>query len=161
MSTRIRQSPVHTFPNTDEQLLRSKLPAKQIWLQPKVVDAHQDLKHRQLRQKSRQQAGTSPLPQLNQGDVVCVQKGKVWEPAVIRGSHIQLCSYLVQSQHGHLRRNRRHLGKTNELSPLFVPPVGAAPSRPVAPPDDTQATQMTHDRVTRSGRVVKAPLRYQ
>ena len=57
-----------------------------------------------------------------------VQMGKVWEPAVVRGSHIQPRSYLVQSQHGQLRRNRRHLSKTNELPPLFVPPVGAAPA---------------------------------
>ena len=106
----------------------------------------------------------SPLPQLNQGDVVRVQRGKVWEPAVVRGSHIQLRSYLVQSQHGQLRRNRRHFGKTNELPPLFVPPVGATPADqlltatnvgapqvrevPAAPPEpvDTQATQTTHDR---------------
>ncbi|KAI0225718.1 hypothetical protein LSAT2_023512, partial [Lamellibrachia satsuma] len=53
---------------------------------------------------------------------------QVWEPAVVRGSHIQPRSYLVQSQHGQLRRNRRHLSKTNELPPLFVPTVRAAPA---------------------------------
>ena len=140
-------------------------------LQPKVVDAHKDLKHGQLRQKSYYyDKGTSPLPQLNPGDVVRVQRGKVWEPAVVRGSHIQPRSCLVQSQHGQLSRNRRHLSETNELPPLFVPPVGAAPADqsltatniggpqvrevPAAPPEpvDTQATEMIHDCITRTGR---------
>ena len=70
-------------------------------------------------------------------------------------------------------RNRRHLSKTNELPALFVPAdqlltatsVGAPHERemPAAPPEpvDTQTTQMTHDRVTRSGRVVKSPVSYQ
>ena len=133
-------------------LLRSKLPTKQTLLQPKVVDAHKDLKHRQQRQKSYYDKGTSPLPQLNPGDVVHVQRGKVWEPAVVRASHVQPRSYLVQSQHGQLRRNRRHVIKTNELPALFVPEdqlltatsVGVPHERevPAAPPEpvDTQTT---------------------
>ena len=142
-----------------------------------MVDAHKDLKHRQRRHKSYHDKGTLPLPQLNPGDVVRVQRGKVWEPAVVRASHVQPRSYLVKSQHGQLRR--RHLSKTNELPALFVPPVGVAPADqlltatsvgapherevPAAPPEpvDTQTTQMTHDRVTRSGRIVKTPVRYQ
>ena len=173
-----RNTPVSGLQYTPSQmlmsrLLRSKLPTKQTLLQPKVVDAHKDLKHRQRRQKSYYDKGTSPLPQLNPGDVVRVQRGKVWEPAVVKASHVQPRSYLVQSQHGQLRRNRRHLIKTNELPALFVPAdqlltatsVGAPHERevPAAPPEpvDTQTTQMTHDRVTRSGRIVKTLVRYQ
>ena len=49
-----------------------------------------------------------------------IQRGKVWEPAVVRSAHVNLRSYLVQSQHGQLRRNRRHLSKTDELYlPVF------------------------------------------
>ena len=120
-----RNTPVSGLQYTPSQmlmsrLLQSKLPAKQTLLQPKVVDAHKDLKHRQLRQKSYYDKGTSPLPQLNPGDVVRVQRGKVWEPAVVRASHVQPRSYLVQSQHRQLRRNK--ISKTNELPPLIVPP---------------------------------------
>ena len=168
-----RNTPVSGLQYTPSQmlmsrLLRSKLPTKQTLLQPKVVDAHKDLKHRQRRQKSYYDKGTSPLPQLNPGDVVRVQRGKVWEQAVVKASHVQPRSYLVQSQHGQLRRNRRHLIKTNELPTdqlLTATSVGAPHERevPAAPPEpvDTQTTQMTHDRVTRSGRIVKTPVRYQ
>ena len=44
----------------------------------------------------------------------------MWEPAVVTGPHIQPRFFLVQSQHGQLRRNRRHLYKTNEAPPLFA-----------------------------------------
>ena len=40
------------------------------------------------------------LQLLNHGDVVRVQRGNVWEPAVVTGPHIQPRSYLVQNQHG-------------------------------------------------------------
>ncbi|KAK2165861.1 hypothetical protein NP493_1347g00026 [Ridgeia piscesae] len=53
-------------------------------------------------------------------------EGKVWEPAVVRSAHVNPRSYLVQSQHGQLRRNRRHLSETNELPPLFLPAVETA-----------------------------------
>ena len=104
---------------------------------------------------------------------LCAFRGKGLEPSVVKASHVQPRSFLVQSQHGQLRRNRRHLSKTNELPALFVPAdqlltatsVGAPHVRevPAAPPKpvDTQTTQMTQDRVTRSGRIVKTPVRYQ
>ena len=161
------------------RLLRSKLPTKQTLLQPNVVDAHRDLQCRQQRQKTYYDKSASPLQQLNRGDVVRVQKGNVWEPAVVTGPHIQPRSYLVQSQHRQLRRNRRHLYKTNEASPSFASIDGTAAVRhpprasvvspeqprdvPAAPPepDNTQETQSVRDRFTRSGRIVKTPVRYQ
>ena len=161
------------------RLLRSKLPTKQTLLQPNVVDAHRDLQCRQQRQKTYYDKSASPLQQLNRGDVVRVQRGNVWEPAVVTGPHIQPRSYLVQSQHGLLRRNRRHLYKTNEAPPLFASIDGTAAVRhtprasivspeqprdvPAAPPEpvNTQETQSVRDRFTRSGRMVKTPVRYQ
>ena len=52
-----RNTPISGLQYTPSQmllsrLLRSKLPTKQTLLQPKVVDAHKNLKHRQRRQKS-------------------------------------------------------------------------------------------------------------
>ena len=105
--------------------------------------------------------------------------GKVWELAVVRSAHVNPRSYLVQSQHGQLRRNRRQLSKTNELPPVFLPAVETssvdhplttprvdAPQLrevPAAPPEpaDTQETLVTHDRVTRSCRIIKTPTRYR
>ena len=161
------------------RLLRSKLPTKQSLLQPKVVQAHDDLTRRQQRQKLYYDKRASPLQKLSPGDVVRVQRGKVWEPAVVRSAHVNPRSYLVQSQHGQLRRNRRHLSKTHELPPVFVPAVETssvehplttpcvdAPQLrevPAAPrePADTQETLVTHDRVPRSGRIVKTQARYR
>ena len=82
------------------RLLRSKLPTKQTLLQPNVVDAHCDPRCRQHRQKMYYEKCASSLQQLNPGDVVRVQRGNVWEPAVVTGPHIQPFSYFVQSQHG-------------------------------------------------------------
>ena len=120
----------------------------------------------------------SPLQQLNPDDVVRVQRGNVWEPAIVTSPHIQPRSYLVQSQHGQLRRNRRHLYKTNEAPPLFASIDGTAAVRhtprasvaspeqprdvPAAPPEpvNTQETQTARNRFTRSGRLIKTPVRY-
>ena len=129
-----RNTPVAGLQYTPSQmlmsrLLRSKLPTKQTLLQPNVVDAHRDLQCRQQRQKTYYDKSASPLQQLNRGDVVRVQRGNVWEPAVVTGPHIQPRSYLVQSQHGQLRRNRRHLYKTNEAPPSFASIDGTAAVR--------------------------------
>ena len=171
-----RNTPVTGLQYTPSQmlmgrLLRSKLPTKQTLLQPNVVDAHRVLRGREQRQKTYYDKSASPLQQLKRGDVVRVQRGNVWEPAVVTGPHIQPRSYLVQSQHGQLRRNRRHLYKTNEAPPLFASidltaAVGHTPRAsvvspeqprdvPAAPPEpvNTQETQSVRDRFTRSGRI--------
>ena len=108
------------------RLLRSKQPTRQSLLQPKVVQAHDDLTRRQQRQTLYYDKRASPLQKLSPGDVVRVQSGKVWEPAVVRSAHVNPRFYLVQSQHGQLRRNRRHLSKTKELPPLFLPAIETA-----------------------------------
>ena len=108
------------------RLLRSKLPTKQTLLQPKVVDAHRDLQCRQQRQKMYYDKSASPLQQLNRADVVRIQRGNVWERAVVTGPHIQPRSYRVQSHHGQLRRKRRLLYQTNEAPPLFASINGTA-----------------------------------
>ena len=100
--------------------LRSKLPTKPTLLQPNVVDAHGDLMCRQQGLNIYYYKCASLLQQLNPGDSVRVQRGNVWEPTVVTGLHIHPRYYLVQSQHGQLRRNRRHLNKANEAPPFFV-----------------------------------------
>ena len=87
------------------------------------------------------------------------------EPAFVRSAHVNPRSYLVQSQHGQLRRNRRQFSKTNTLPPLFLPTVETASvdhplitpcvdARQLREPADTQETLVTHDRVTRNGRII-------
>ena len=147
-------------------LLRSKLPTNQTLLQPNVVDAHCDLRCRQQRQKMFYDKSASPLQQLNSGDAVRIQRGNVWEPAVATGPQTQPRSYLVQSQHVQLRRNGRHLYKTNEAPPLFASIEGtaavrhaprasvASPEQPIdvpaalPEPVNTQETQSARDRFT-------------
>ena len=156
------------------RLLRTKLSMKQSLLQPKMVQAHDDLTRRQQRHKFYYDKRASPLQKLSPGDVVRVQTGKLWEPAVVRSAHVNPRSYLARSQYGQLRQNRRHLSKTDELPPVFLPsvdhplttPCVDAPQLrevPAAPPEpaDTQETLVTHDRVTWSGRIVKTPARYR
>ena len=89
-----RNTPVSGLQYTPSQmlmnrLLRSKVPTKQILLQPNGVDARCDLMCRQQRQKMYYDKCASPLQQLNPGDVVSVQRENVWEPAVVTGPHIQ------------------------------------------------------------------------
>ena len=79
------------------RLLRSKLSTKQTLLQPKVVQAHDDLTRRQQRQKLYYANRALPLQTLSPDDVVRHQRGKVWEPAVVISAHVNPRSYLVQS----------------------------------------------------------------
>ena len=141
--------------------------------------AHDDLTRRQQRQKLYYDKRASPLHKLSPGDIVHVQRGKVWEPVAVKSADVNPHSDLVKNQHGQIRRNRRHLSKTTELPPLFLPAVETssvdhplttpcvdAPQLrevPAAPPEpaDTQETLVTHDRGTRSGRIVKTPARYR
>ena len=76
------------------RLLLSKLPTKQTLQQPNVVDAPGDLMCRQQRQKIHYDKCASRLQQLHPGDVVRVQRGNVWEPAVVTGPHIYAASLL-------------------------------------------------------------------
>ena len=80
------------------RLLRSKLRTMLTLLQPNMVDTHCYMRCRQQRQKMYYDKCASPLQQLNRGDVVRVQRGNAWEPAVVTGPHIQPRSYLVQRE---------------------------------------------------------------
>ena len=97
-----RNTPVSALQYTPSQmlmsrLLRSKLPTKQTLLQPNVVDAHGDLTCRQQRHKTYYDKSASPLQQLNPGDVVRVQRGNVWEPAVDTGLTSSLAPTLCRA----------------------------------------------------------------
>ena len=89
-------------------------------LSPKIVDACADLTKLQCRQKYYYDpANSKSLPPLREGDVVCYGKNKIWNKSVV--SHVcnEPRSYVVRNEHGVLRRNRRHLYKTNLKPPVF------------------------------------------
>ena len=105
------------------RLLRSKLPTSRSVLQPRVVNAKPDLQERQQRMKRDYDRGATSLKPLTSGDVVRVQRKWGWDPAIVQYTHESPRSYVVRHEGGELRRNRRHLRKTRERLPLFLPEV--------------------------------------
>ena len=103
--------------------LRSKLPVTQDMLKPSVVSAQAELRARQTEYKRQYDKSARPLSELQPGDVVRYRHGKQWEPAIVKGTAGFPRSYIIEHEGGELRRNRRHLMKTAETPPLFLPPV--------------------------------------
>ena len=137
------------------RLLRSKLPTTKAVLEPRVVNAKQDLTDRQTRFKQDYDRGATPLKPLKPGDVVRVQRKWGWDPAIVQRTHGSPRSYVIQHEGGELRRNRRHLRRTQEQPPLILPPMDdpdaredvLSPRRVVAAPPDVPSPR----------RVVAAP----
>ena len=65
-------------------------------------------------------ANSKSLPPVQEGDVVCYRKNKMWNNSVISHVRNEPHSYVVGNEHGVLRRNRRHLYKTNLKPPVFI-----------------------------------------
>ena len=138
------------------RLLRSKLPTSRSVLQPRVVNAKSDLQESQQRMKRDYDRGATSLKPLTSGDVVRVQRKSSWEPAVVQYTHESPRSYVVRHEGGELRRNRRHLRRTREQLPLFLPELDdpctgdvAQPSRrAVAQPSRRVVTQPSQGVVT-------------
>ena len=114
---------------------------------------------------------TKSLPPLKSDDVVRYQTSTSWEPAVIIQRHSTPRSYnLVTTSGRTIRRNRRHLKLTQDVTPevtlpiydddvpIFTNPSQQSP-RP-APTSNANTSQQTAEKCTRSGRLVKPPQRY-
>ena len=134
-----RNTPITGLEYSPAQLLmgrtlRSKVPTAEKLLRPKVVDAHDALKRRQVRQKTYYDKHAAPLAPLRPGDVVRVQRGNSWEPAIVADFCDQPWSYTIQTKQGLLHRNRRHLRKSAEHPPLFIPPTDDNAMVPMRPP---------------------------
>ena len=99
---------------------RSITPVTTSLLSSKIVDACADLTKLQSRQKYYyDQANSKSSPPLRKGDVVCYRKNKMWNKSVVSHVRNEPRSYVVRNEHGVLRRNRRHLYKTNLKPPVF------------------------------------------
>ena len=171
-----RNTPVTGLQESPAQLLmsrrlRSSLPMTAMMLKPQIgTGAKAALECRQARQKHYYDKTAKSLPELKSNDVVRYPGNKSWEPAVVVGKHASPRSYDIRTAQGtQLRRNRRHLKKTVELPPpaptTFIdddvettdtdcPPPVTNPQQVVDQQDGT------NERRSRSGRIIRRPVRY-
>ncbi len=105
-------------------MLKSKLPTTTALLQPKVQEnVCQKLKQRAEKQKEYFDRNAKPLRPVKMYQSARIRRGKVWEPAVITGTHKAPRSSIVTTpQGGVYRRNRRHLLPTSEPPPNNLGP---------------------------------------
>ena len=78
------------------RMLRSKLPITPTALQPRVVDARKALITRQEKQKVYFDRNAKPLSTLTPGDLVRIQNGSRWEPAVVMAEDPSPRSFIVR-----------------------------------------------------------------
>lgn len=159
--------------------LKSKLPASTSLLTTGTSsEVCKKLKDRQQTQKMYYDQQARLLPDLQTGERVRMQRGETWQPAVVEKEHELPRSYIVRTPEGGLyRRNRKHLKKTNEKETDAYQHSATETSADMQYPDSQTDTQLAdipavqntdiHDhqqqspiQTTRSGRVVKVPMRY-
>ena len=169
---------------------KSKLPTSASLLKPSVRDGndiHDKLRQRQDEQKRHHDVGAHELPPLRPGDTVRIRqpafRGGNWDKtAIVSTNHNAPRSYIVTTPDGRkYRRNRRQLLRTSETSfrspdvspevpddiitPTMEPPPEPPPAmeisapHPNIPPDGNITPSSTN--TTRSGRVIKQPIRYR
>ena len=124
-----RTTPVCGLPYSPAQMLmsrqlRTKLPVTANTLKPAVVDARPFLQSRQALYKSQFDKSSRQLPPLREGDTVRFRQHdtRTWQPAVVKQCAETPRSYIIQHELGELRRNRRHLMRSQEPPPLLGPP---------------------------------------
>ena len=128
------------------RLLRSRIPVTHAALKPVVVlDAHKQLVDRQAKYKQHYDKHAHSLPELNSGDIIRVRRNQRWEPGFVEAQHASPRSYVIRTENGgRLRRNRRHLMKTNEpltnMAPdeIQLPEYSTSDSRSAVGPADIQ-----------------------
>lgn len=150
-----RSAPVSGMTYSPAQLLfnrtlRTKLPEPLITELSKNEAQRSELLVRQAKQKHYYDAGKHSLPCLQPGDVVRIRNHGQWQSGQVLYKHFSPRSYVVQTEHGtKLRRNRRHLIKTRESTPICSPPfdeegekgedVSSSAVRPAAAAADSSA----------------------
>ena len=166
-----RNAPISGLDVSPAQLLfsrklRTKLPMTSQSLKPAVVNRFNQLVNRQAHQKRYYDAsGTRTLPTLQPGDVVRVMNDGEWQMGKVVSKHTAPRSYTVQTEHGSLlRRNRRHLIRTQEAPPMCSTDidVNQPQSEATAPATTQQPAVPSPPGIikTRSGREVKRSLRF-
>ena len=159
------------------RLLRTKIPVKKSLLKPKVINAHRELLNRQNLQKKYYDRSSKPLSELSAGDSAYIKRGKRWESAVVAQKHSAPRSYIVETNSGRFRRNRRHLRSSKAkfvskpelddfdyLEPLCHDTTGNASSdsnnNNLASTCTNLSIPEPEQYMTRFGRLVKTPAKY-
>jgi transposase InsO family protein len=98
------------------RMLKSKLPTTTALLQPKVQEnVREKLEQRAEKQKEYFDRNAKSMRPVKMYQSARIRRGKVWEPAVITGTHKVPRSFIVTTPQGEVyRRNRRHLLPTSE-----------------------------------------------
>lgn len=170
------KSPAELFLN---RRLRTKLPVVAAQLIPTHAEAVRgQLVDRQRQQKQFHDRRAHDLPPLKPGDVVRVQQRDGLTRGVVTAAHSSPRSYVVETEHGTtLRRNRRQLIATRESCPDTCPPAplsipsssdnAAAAAAPPVTSDNRPRSILVQPHAgpalvtTRSGRIVKPPVRFR
>ena len=106
--------------------LRSKIPATKQLLKPAIVDPKTQLMQQKLKQRVHHDRS---LTNLQPGNTVRIRRKNTRQPAIATkvGSHPR--SHWVDNGIGsRLRRNRRHLLRTNEPPPVVMTPHEQVPA---------------------------------
>lgn len=163
---------------------RTKLPVSEKLLKPQTQDpstVRKVIEQNRGKAKEYYDRGTKSLPPLQEEDTIRVRKNGRWEPARLTNSQPQSPrSYNVETQTGTvLRRNRRHLLRTNEgaifnrkppevdfpsTGDLDVPAVPTSPARRPAvrqPPPAISPFPPQSVVTSRFGRPIHMPKRFQ
>ena len=156
-----------------QRKLRTKLPCKKSLLKPRLQskDTRNKLIVRQQKQKFYHDKNAKPLKELDVGDTVRLRREKEWIPAKVVEKDKHPRSYHVTTEQGTTyRRNRRDIVKTNE-DPVVVKEhlnfenEMLDSEKPECQSEKVQV-RISPSRIpvpeyrTRSGRLVKKPIRY-
>ncbi|XP_062593536.1 uncharacterized protein K02A2.6-like [Saccostrea cucullata] len=183
-----RSTPISTTGVSPAELImgrriRTVVPVKPSSLAPKWPDLDQ-VRRQDARTKETSKYhydnrfGVRKLHPLGPGDQVRIKtdKEKQWtDSGTITSANYKIRSYLVETDHGTLRRNRRHLQHTGyvntELPHTVNVPYPLADSKPsvlsdVEPPSEPPSQEVASPSVksktvTRSGRVIHKPIRFK
>ena len=147
---------------------KSLLPTSSALLEPEVQgNVQKKLEDKKNVQKKYYDRNTVQLPEIKEGDTVRVQKSdKTWELAKVVRKTEKPRSFIVKTKTGEIRRNRKHLIKTNENPPEHEASdmmnwKDANPDNNQVEPEPEPPNVHVEQRVvTRSGRQINPPRRY-
>ncbi|VDI08219.1 Hypothetical predicted protein [Mytilus galloprovincialis] len=175
-----RNTPAEGFDNSSAEKLmnrktRTLLPTKESLLRPKVVAPNKvqiELTKQKQKQHFYYNQGTKDLPMLKNGDTVRIQPSNVnkeWKKGTIK-QQVNIRSYEVDVGARTLRRNRRQLKHTIEYDNNEPTEIERDNSDfehgEINNQDNSEnATEIENAKetpiITRSGRVVKPPARFE
>ena len=125
-----------------------------------VVDISESLSAAQYRQQVYYNRGTKPLPALREGERVYCKFRNRRESAVVTRPNSNPHSYIVQSRHGRVRRNRRDLFRASQGISFVNDDNGVNFKPSVAHPDTVTTTTVPNVRTSVHGRTIRHPRKY-